>query len=290
VIKPKWPIPFSKLSGSGNDFVLIDNRERLIDTSDCVDFVQAICRRRLSVGADGVIFVEPDPKGEVDFAWHYFNSDGSEGEMCGNGGRCVGRFAFEKGIVKTKVMRFRTIAGIIQAQVTGTRTVRLQMTPPFGYKPQVELDAKGSYNHAAYIDTGVPHAVIEVDDAENVNVQTEGRAIRQDAAFSPSGANADFVQITGEQSMLIRTYERGVEAETLACGTGCVAGAITMALAGRVAPPVTLTARSGEKLVVDFKPGENIPSEVFFEGAVSWIYDGELLPESLNPPTAEEDR
>ena len=274
------PIPFAKLSGSGNDFILIDNREGWVDAKQAAQFAQAVCRRALSVGADGLILIENDPAGAADFAWRFYNADGSMPDMCGNGGRCAARFAHQHGIAGAN-MSFVTGAGLIRAEITGDRTVKLQMTPPADYRPAVDLEWPGGARQAKVINTGVPHAVIEVKDVDAVDVKTEGPAVRNHPVFAPEGANANFVQVTGPDALLIRTYERGVEGETLACGTGAVAAAMTMALAGRVAPPVRLTTRSAEVLRVYFDVGDDLPQEVFFEGTVNWVYDGVLLPESL---------
>ncbi len=274
------PIPFSKLSGSGNDFILIDNRKQVLVADESIDLVRKVCRRALSVGADGVILIEKDSQGECDFMWRFFNADGSEAEMCGNGGRCAARFAYTRGIAE-KSMSFRTLAGVIRAEITGERTVKLQLTPPNGYEPSVDLEIDGYTLNLKYLDTGVPHCVIEVDDIEGIDPAHIGPKIRFHERFGRKGANANFVQVAQDQSLFIRTYERGVEGETLACGTGAVAAAITMALAGRVKAPVTLTTRSGEELIVHFKQNDQVPEEVFFEGAVSWVYDGTLLAESL---------
>lgn len=272
------PIPFSKLSGSGNDFILIDNRDRLVDPDDCLDFVVGVCRRAISVGADGVILIQDDPQGECDFTWRFFNADGSEAQMCGNGGRCAALFAHDRKLAGEK-MSFRTLAGVIRAEITGPRTTKLQLTVPNGYIPKIKLDINDGIE-LAFIDTGVPHTIIEVRDAEAIDVQKQGSKIRYHDRFLPQGANANFVQVTGDDSLIIRTYERGCEGETLACGTGAVAAAITMALKGAVRPPVKLTTRSGEILTVHFESGSKPPKEVFFEGAIRWVYDGRLFADS----------
>jgi len=295
-------IPFSKLSGSGNDFIIIDNREKIVDQAvswissddlsekdedgevlvkyDMRDFIKTICTRRKSVGADGVILIENDPKEQCDFAWRFYNSDSSIPAICGNGGRCAARFAFERGIADRK-MSFRTLAGVINAEITGEKEVKLQLTPPAGYLPSVELEIEGVTYDMKFIDTGVPHVVVEVDIADDVDVENLGPNIRFHEHFAPEGTNVNFVQVSGPDSLVIRTYERGVEAETLACGTGSVAAAVTMAMAGRVSPPVRVITRSKEILTVHFSGGSEIPKEVYFEGAVSWICDGTLLPEAI---------
>lgn len=272
-------IPFSKLSGSGNDFILIDNHKRLVDPDDCVDFVAGLCRRAISVGADGIILIQEDPEGSCDFAWRFFNADGSEAEMCGNGGRCAALYAHEKGLAGD-TMTFRTLAGVIRAQITGQSTVKLQLTEPKEFIPEVKLDIDGEIE-VAFIDTGVPHAVVQVENAEAVDVQKLGSKIRFHERFAPNGANVNFVQITGDDSLTLRTYERGIEKETLACGTGAVAAAMAMAMKKAVRTPVKLTTRSSEVLTVYFKTGSKPPKEVFFEGAVRWVYEGRLRPDSI---------
>ena len=274
------PIRFSKLSGSGNDFILIDNRDNIISPEKALTFVQAISRRGMSVGADGVILIENDPQGQCDFAWRFYNADGSEPDMCGNGGRCAARYAHKQGIAGTS-MSFRTLAGVIRAEITGERTVKLQLTPPVDYQPSVQILADGRPYDLMFLNTGVPHSVLQVEDVEAYNLKTLGPLIRHHERFAPEGVNLNLVQVAGQSALFIRTYERGVEDETLACGTGAVAAAITMTLAGKVSPPVILTTRSRERLTVYFENDHQVPTHVYFEGAVAWVYDGRLLPESL---------
>lgn len=274
------PIKFSKLSGTGNDFILIDNRDKSIDTDICKNLVVSICRRAVSVGADGVIFIENDPKGECDFKWRFFNADGSEAEMCGNGGRCAARFAFERGIAGPQ-MTFVTLAGVISAQIIGKQKVKIQLTKPENLIPLFDLEIDSRTWPVRFLDTGVPHTVIEVADIESVNVFKQGGQIRNHPRFAPKGTNANFVQIAGPNRLLIRTFERGVEGETLACGTGAVAAAITLALENKVAPPVSLLTRSGEELVVHFDAGAGLPEEVYLEGAARWIYDAVLSSDAV---------
>ncbi len=278
-------VKFSKLSGSGNDFILIDNREKIFDTDNCADFVSRVCKRALSVGADGVIFIENDPERTADFMWRFFNADGSQAAMCGNGGRCAARYAHWLGIAG-EIMTFRTGAGIIRGEITGEKAVKLQLTEPKGYLPLVKLNIDDKWYEGKFLDTGVPHLVIEVDDIKKVDVKTLGSIIRFHDQFKPAGANANFVQASGAHSLFIRTYERGVEDETLACGTGAVAAAITMAKARRVKAPVMVTTQSGETLTVSFDLNDNddsnIPKRVFFEGDVTWVYDGVLKKEGCD--------
>ena len=272
-------IPFVKMSGSGNDFILIDNRTNLVDPEQAAPFVRAVCRRGMSVGADGLILLAADPQGEVDFGWRFFNSDGSESEMCGNGGRCAVRYAMDLGLAGRETA-FRTRAGVIRGQVLDNREVRVQLTEPSDYRPQVRIDIHGEAVYLAYLDAGVPHAVLVVPDAEAVDVARVGRLVRQHAAFAPRGANVNFVQVLSASDVIIRTYERGVEGETLACGTGCAAAAITLTLADRVKQPVRLRTRGGEVLTVDFTREGDLAMRPTLQGLVRYLSVGMIHPEA----------
>ncbi|MBZ0272434.1 diaminopimelate epimerase [bacterium] len=269
-------IPFSKLSGTGNDFIVIDNREGLVAPDRMRDFVAAVCRRAISVGADGVIFVENHPT--LDFAWHYFNADGGEAEMCGNGARCVSRFAFERGIAG-KSMRFATVAGTIESEITPLG-VKVKLTPPSALRPVGITIEGGERIDGTFVNTGVPHVVVPVQDIEAVDMRRVGRLIRYHAEFAPAGTNANFVAPGPGGEFLIRTYERGVEDETLACGTGNVAAAITLVHNKKSPVPVRLRVRSGELLTVHLDANDPISGDVALEGPTRWIYDGVLHPES----------
>ena len=277
------PIPFVKMTGSGNDFVIVDNRDGRIDPDTAAPWVRAVCRRGLSVGADGVILLQDDAQGEADFAWRFFNSDGSEAEMCGNGGRCAVRFAFDHGLAARREMTFRTVVGLIRGTILDGGQVRVGLTPPTDYRPEVRLPLDGAEIPVAYIDTGVPHAVVVVDDAAATDVDGRGRVIRRHAAFQPRGANVNFVQVTGAHDAIIRTYERGVEGETLACGTGCTAAGVVLGLAGRVTPPVRLATRGGDVLTVDYRVDAGRAVEPTLQGPARYVARGEIDPEAWRP-------
>lgn len=264
-------ITFSKLTGSGNDFIIIDNTSGKMDVDAFREHIPKICTRALSVGADGVIFLESSTLAH--FRWRFFNADGSEAEMCGNGGRCVARFAFEKGIAP-RDMTFETLAGIIKAHVLEGGVVKVQLTPPHGWVWKDRLQLDEGYVEYSFVNTGVPHAVIMVDDLESVAVKELGRKIRFHPTFAPAGTNVNFVQELGRDKLVIRTYERGVEDETLACGTGATAAALIY-LGGREEGQVDVVTRSGETLRVE-KAGE----EVYLQGATRWVYDGWMRSES----------
>ncbi|MEE8546923.1 MAG: diaminopimelate epimerase [bacterium] len=275
----EFPLPFAKMSGTGNDFILIDNRKRLIGDDEMVDFTVNVCRRSRSVGADGVILIQDDS--EFDFSWRFFNSDGSEAEMCGNGSRCAARFALMKGIAPAS-MTFRTLAGPIRADVNGS-VVRVQLTPPFDLNEVVELKLNdGTEITVGYVNTGVPHTVIITPDGElgDAPVQELGREIRGHLQFSPAGTNVNFAEVVGNETIRMRTYERGVEAETLACGTGAVAVAIICTLRGLVKPPVTVITRSEEQLKVFVDSADPMGEDVFMEGTALQVYEGQLSNET----------
>ncbi len=269
-------IPFMKMSGSGNDFILIDHRNRFLEEGRLKDFVRRVCQRRVSVGADGLILIERSQK--ADFKWRFYNADGSEAEMCGNGGRCVARFAHLKGIAGPS-LTFETLAGIIAAQVNGIR-VKLQMTKPHGLKLDQKISVEGEERIVSAINTGVPHAVLFVEDLEGTDVVRMGRATRRHAHFAPAGTTANFVRLENPPGLTIRTYERGVEAETLACGTGVVASALVAAFKGFVKSPVSVRTRGGEVLTVHFEIEAGEVKKVFFEGDVHIIYEGEMWEEA----------
>lgn len=268
-------IPFSKLNGSGNDFLLIDNRGGILRGIDLPKFVGKVCDRSRSIGADGVIFIETSRR--ADFRWRFFNADGSRAEMCGNGGRCAARFAVERKIARG-TLGFETDAGLIRAEVKGRR-VKLQMTPPRGLALSKSLTLRGRKITYSFLDTGVPHAVLFVPDLSKIDLEGTGRGIRMHRAFAPRGTNVDFVRVrNGEVG--IRTYERGVEGETLACGTGAVAAGILSAVHGYVRPPVVVRTRGGEALTIHFDPGKDGFGEVYLEGDTSWSCDGVMSKEA----------
>jgi len=269
-------VPFTKMSGSGNDFILIDNRGGRVRQEASADFVTAVCRRKLSIGADGVIFIENARK--ADFRWRFYNSDGSLAEMCGNGARCAARFAWLKGIAGRR-SRFETLAGTISAQVVGDR-VRVKLTDPTDIAKDVAVDTGQERFVVDSLNTGVPHVVVAVGDIESVDVVSLGRAIRNHERFAPAGTNVNFVSIRPDGRMDIRTYERGVENETLACGTGAVAAALSAHLRGAARPPVTLVPRGGAELTVFFEPYENGFRNVLLEGDARVVYEGLITPEA----------
>lgn len=266
-------LEFFKMCASGNDFIVIDNRDgRVYEVfADLKEFIFKICRHHHSVGADGLILIE-DSK-TVDFRWRFFNADSSEAEMCGNGGRCAARFAFVKGIAK-ETMAFETLAGVIKAVVDGKR-VKLQLTAPSDLKLDYPIDLEDKEIFLSSVNTGVPHAVVLVDDVDRTPVDELGPAIRYHKAFGEKGTNADFVQVIDKTNVRLRTYERGVEGETYACGTGAVATGVVLKEKGLLESPMNIRTKGGETLKV------YVNGEVYLEGDTQIIYTARLNEEAL---------
>jgi diaminopimelate epimerase len=270
-------IEFFKMNGSGNDFILIDNRQgTMAAVGDVVAFVKRVCERKVSVGADGLILIERSDR--VDFRWRFFNADGSEVEMCGNGGRCAARFAFLVGISGAKVS-FETVAGIIDAEVSAD-VVKLRLTDPHSLviDDQIRIEDRKLFVNS--INTGVPHVVHFVRDVNDFDVFATGRAIRWHEHYRPSGTNANFASVVDGHTLKVRTYERGVEDETLACGTGSVASALVAARKGLVESPVDVLVHSGEQLRIHFSPTAGGFEKVYLEGKAKVVYQGQLWDEA----------
>ena len=276
----KFPVKFTKMSGTGNDFIIIDHREPFLKKEEMSSFAKSVCRRKFSVGADGLILIENAE--DADFRWQFYNGDGSEAEMCGNGARCAARFAYANGIAPSS-MTFLTVAGRIRAEVIED-AIKLAMTPPENLQLDRQVDVGGKNTTVHSINTGVPHAVIFVEDNNMTRVKEWGYSIRFHEMYQPAGTNVNFVEVAGKNALHVRTYERGVEDETMACGTGAVASAIIAALHDYVSVPVEVTTSGGEVLTIHFaidhQHKEKI-TKVFLEGPAHFIYDGELHQEAL---------
>lgn len=270
--------PFAKMNGAGNDFILIDNREDKISLGE--EAVRFLCGRRRGIGADGLILL--DPGGDVDFRMRYYNSDGREAEMCGNGARCVALFADRLGLGKKTNgetrLRFVAAPGPMEATIRGER-VAVRMTDATGYEEKVSIAVANREEIVHLIDSGVPHAVTvenDVNQLSNDSIVERGRAIRNHSRFSPAGANANFVSVRPDRTIDIRTYERGVEAETLACGTGSVAAAVVAHRLGLAVSPVTLHTRGGESLVVSFEETKEGATDIVLEGPAAINFEGSV--------------
>ncbi len=265
-------VDFLKVSGAGNDFLLIDNLQSTW-AIDWPPFARAVCSRPFGVGADGILVVESTDA--ASFSMRYFNADGSHGGMCGNGGRCVARYAVERGISEAAV-RFEACGRLYQGDVNG-ELVTLHL-PDVPSQPRAEpFQIQGNESDQGWlIDTGSPHVVFRMDDIHDIDVVRMGRIVRNHALAGPSGTNVNFYQVDGDK-LLLRTYERGVEAETLACGTGAVATALVSSVLDGSTSPVRLRVRSGEDLHVEYIQTPNGFSALTLKGSAHFLFAGTVL-------------
>jgi diaminopimelate epimerase len=262
---------FTKMNGAGNDFVMVDNRDlkHALDR----DVIARLCDRHRGVGADGLIAIEP-AQDQADFRMRYYNADGGEAEMCGNGARCFARFA-GRVAGKEGAVSFETLAGVIKAELLGDR-VRLRMSLPKDLALGAKLKARGQEWTVHFVNTGVPHAIVMTDDIAAVDVTGIGAAIRYHDHFAPRGTNANFVSVQSPARLAIRTYERGVENETLACGTGVCAAALIHAELTGAASPIEVRVKGGETLEVGFARKEGQFADVTLTGPADFVFDGQI--------------
>ncbi|KJJ85071.1 diaminopimelate epimerase [Candidatus Omnitrophus magneticus] len=268
-------IIFTKAVASGNDFIIIDNKARgtVFDSSYYSDLARSLCERHLSIGADGILAIEKSDR--ADYRMRIINPDGSEVNMCGNGARCAMLYAYKKGWGNN--LTFETGAGILEGNITEFG-VKIKMTEPRDFKKEIFLEVDGEKIKAHFIDTGVPHVVCMMDDIKKVDAVKLGRIIRGHNFFAPRGTNVNFVGDITKNGATVRTYERGVEDETLACGTGSVASAVILGLLGVLKSPVEITTKSGEKIKVYYKIISNEKViDVYMEGKAQIIFEGRVV-------------
>jgi len=264
-------INFSKMVASGNDFIVIDNRRRVLK-KNLANYAKTFCHLKFSIGADGLLLVERSKK--ADFKMRIFNADGSEAEMCGNGARCVALYAYKNKIAKRN-MRFETIAGLIGGEIKNG-SIKVGLSKPKGTKLDLTIRTPKDEYFVHFINTGVPHVVMFVENLNTINVNETGRTIRFHRVFSPAGTNVNFVELAQGNKIKIRTYERGVEAETLACGTGSVASAIISAKIKHLKPPIEVLTKSGEVLKVYFEIKDKDVGNVYLEGKAREVFSGTI--------------
>ncbi len=262
---------FTKMNGAGNDFILIDNRTGHVHLDR--PQIARLCDRHRGIGADGILLLEK-ASNHADFRMRYFNADGGEAEMCGNGARCFARFANKVAGRKEKIS-FETPAGVISAKLAGD-LVTLQMTEPTDLRLKTTLRVTDENKTVHFINSGVPHVVIPVLQLDDVDVQGAGSAIRHHKMFSPKGTNVNFLEKRGPKQIAVRTYERGVEAETLACGTGIVASALIFAATENAASPITVIARGGDELRVGFEKSDTAFRNVTLTGPAEFVFEGSI--------------
>ncbi|MDQ3415497.1 MAG: diaminopimelate epimerase [Verrucomicrobiota bacterium] len=271
MLTTKRMLRFTKMNGAGNDFVLLDNR--MGDLELTREQIARVCDRHRGVGADGVLVLER-PANSADFRMRYYNADGGEAEMCGNGARCFARYA-DRTVGPLQQLTFETPAGVIGAQLVG-ELVTLQMSEPNDLRLGLEIGIAGEKIHGGYVDSGVPHVVVPVAKIDDVDVRSLGSALRRHPDFAPRGVNANFSERRGPHHIAIRTYERGVEDETLACGTGVVASAILFAANENVSGPIDVLVRGGDTLSVDFTRQGDRFTKVTLTGPADFVFDGTI--------------
>jgi diaminopimelate epimerase len=263
-------LTFVKMVGTGNDFIMVDNRKGVFDAGR-KELIERLCDRRNGVGADGIILIEDSES--KDFRMRIINPDGSEVDMCGNGARCAVEFARMIGIDKTGV-EFETLFGPIRAE-RDDKGVRLNLGKPRDIRGSVPLEREGEALDAWFINTGVPHVVVFVSDVARAAVRETGRWVRYHERFAPKGANCNFVEIRDEHRIAVRTYERGVEDETFSCGTGTCASALVSVLYKGCAWPVYSSTPRGETLLVDSAmTSPETPEDFFLAGPVATVFSG----------------
>lgn len=265
-------IGFWKMHGASNDFILVDDRKLSFPVKDS-KWIEKISSRRTGVGCEGVMLIQPSKK--ASFKMRFFNPDGSEADMCGNGARCISRLAYDIKVAPSS-MTIETCAGILKSRIIKDK-VMLTMTTPRDWRLKRKINVAGKKFIYGFVNSGVPHAVVESPSLEKLDIQKLGAAIRYHKEFAPAGTNANFIHVTGKNRLSLRTYERGVEAETHACGTGMVASALIAAKLGRVKAPVQVIPKSGDTIIVDFKLTDSGAENVTMLGPAEYVFKGTLI-------------
>lgn len=264
-------IDFWKMHGASNDFIMIDDRKCLFPVEDGA-WIKSIATRRTGVGCEGVILIQPSYT--ADIRMRFFNPDGSEVEMCGNGARCIARLAYDIGAAPAK-MSIDTVAGELKAEVSED-FVKLYLTEPKDWNLDRKIQLGSDEYECFSVNTGVPHAVIIIEKLQAVDIRKLGSQVRYHDVFKPAGTNANFIHVESESRISVRTYERGVEDETLACGTGITASALVAAKLGLVKAPVTVVPASGDELIVDFSLTSAGAHNVALSGPAEYVFNGTL--------------
>lgn len=281
---PALIVPFTKMNGAGNDFIVLDNRFLAFSLEELSGLAARLCPRRVGIGADGLLAVDEPDSEDTHFRMRYWNADGSLATMCGNGARCLSAFALDAGLGSGDEIVFDTepVSGQAgsdryRAERTGNPEVPIRLhLPPPGELEEVELDDSSVHDGRAILSlwAGTEHAVIFSDAVEAEDPEKHGAAIRNDAAFEPTGTNVNFVEVKGKDAIRVRTFEKGVEAETLACGTGAVASALVARLTGKVQDDEIRVHMPGGTLTVGAQIDENGAHSVTLAGPVERVYEG----------------
>lgn len=266
-------LEFMKMTGAGNDFIVADNRTGHLRLTPAQ--VARLCHRQFGIGADGLMLLVPCASGKADWAWQFWNSDGSDAEMCGNGARCFARYIQRTTGWSRPSLSFETAAGVVGAEFDGER-VTVNLTPPHGLRLRETVATADGALEVSSLNTGVPHAVVFVPDADRAMVLERGRELRFHPHFGPRGTNVNFVQVKGPGSIRVRTYERGVEGETLACGTGVSASAIVAARVHGFPSPVRVQVQGGDELRVSFHAEDDRIRDVRLNGPATFVFEGRI--------------
>lgn len=256
-------VKFYKYQGTGNDFVMIDNRDLSFPKQN-IQLINNLCDRRFGIGADGLILLENDPN--FDFKMVYYNADGNESTMCGNGGRCIVAFAKYLSIIDTQTT-FIAVDGLHNATVLDNDIISLQMK---------DIDEVLIHDNYVFLNTGSPHHVTMVNDLQQLDVKQNGKTIRYSDLYGEAGSNVNFVSQISDNHFAIRTYERGVEDETLSCGTGATAVAIAMHAIYKTSQNKINIDVQGGQLAIAFHPSENGYENVFLEGPAQFVFEGNI--------------
>ncbi|MFM8471236.1 MAG: diaminopimelate epimerase [Limisphaerales bacterium] len=265
-------LDFTKMNGAGNDFILADNRAGNIRLTP--EHVAHLCHRQRGIGADGLMLLVPCKSEKADWAWEFWNSDGSRAEMCGNGARCFARYIQRVTGARDRIT-FETVAGVITATFQGER-VTVNLTAPHSLRLNEEVPLAAGPAAIHSLNTGVPHAVLFVPDADKAMVNQVGAEVRYHAHFKPKGTNVNFAQVLGPNHIRVRTYERGVEGETLACGTGVSAAAMIASRVHGFTSPVKVLVQGGDTLEVSFAPSGEGFSDVRLNGPADFSFEGRV--------------
>ena len=266
-------LDFVKMTGAGNDFILADNRAG--NFSPTREQVARLCHRQFGIGADGLMLLVPASNGSADWAWQFWNSDGSDAEMCGNGARCFARYVQRLTRSTRPTVSFETVAGVIQAKLEGER-VTVNLTAPHSLRLREQVQTGRDSLEVSSLNTGVPHAVVFVPDADQAMVRELGAELRRHEHFQPRGTNVNFVQVKGSNFIRVRTYERGVEGETLACGTGVCASAMIASAVHGFTSPVRVQVQGGDELEVSFARENGQFSDVHLTGPATFVFEGRI--------------
>lgn len=265
-------LEFTKMDGAGNDFIVVDNRSRKLEITP--EQAVRLCHRQHGIGADGLVLLVPGRSGQAPWAWEFYNSDGSVAEMCGNASRCFARYV-RRLVPGSGPLAFETLAGVITAEFDGD-LVSVNLTAPQNLRLSEKIPLAGGPLEVHSLNTGVPHAVVFVPDVEKVEVLKLGAEIRRHPHFAPKGTNVNFAQVLAAGQLRVRTFERGVEGETLACGTGVTATALIAAKVYGFQSPVAVRVQGGDTLGISFAEAAGGFDKVRLRGPAQFVFEGRV--------------